>query len=1398
MATGEDLAAELFGDDSGLEDDAGQNGERAATATSEQPPRTSVDDLAAELFGDFDEEDSPSGGSKRPAEADDEGGDAKRARMVFGSGGDEVAAENQQQRKKRKMRPDIGKFLDIEAEEAGGSGEEEEDGDLADLIDDSGVGTGDVGRAKMQQLAQKHAQELDALAGSMEARGNDRGAQRVFGSNFLDKMEEKYKQMDEAGQTGEMAEPQSPGAISQQKESGNTTFIVPDVGDPKLWCCKTFAPEKELCVALLLKAREAIEAGESVPIFSVFYSEHLRGYIYVEAFKEAEIRMFIKGIRGISPWSIRLVPAIQMPQVFMSSATDAGSKSVVQVGDWVRVRRGPYKNDLGQVDEIKDDNYVIKLKPRLNFDKTVYKPQTKSEKLARRRPVARWFNRHDAEAGGLVVNTEKRFNRDGWLTFYVVDEELYRDGYLYKSYKSSWVFRGEEVKPLEHEIQDWRSVPQPSESNRPSEDLEQDDDKKLMPPPTVVPAKSVVVQRLPLIEGDIVIVNSGDLKNLQGEVMKTITGLPTVLVKPFGHTETLGRSLDLATSRLCKYFESGDYVKVLSGEREGDTGHVLKIFLGPPNEEWGPKTMALVLSISLATEFKVRVEHLRRTVEKATPQDRVDEFFVSQLVRLEGQETGMLVRLEPNQRAWVLLKNGEKVIASFGELEPIAIPPRRVYNESVWTVDRREQKLTPGCYVKAPRGATKSAPVKAEVIYVHGTQVFLQATEGLVGERAYMVCPGAKCEFMYKPVDDKGSGKGSKGKKKEEDYSASHGKISYGIQMASETTWLTPIAKKLLTGKEEDLYEKGTTVRIVGGGYRGLRGDIRAVLGDSVRVSLMCKPKLVVVKVDDIRPDSYDAPKVTRWPNMAPGTPKITFGAPAPVSPSDSARSLPLADRQPGGDDKALDDEFREPNDEECWDSSFLVKQPVDGPSTPALANGPTAQPATPLGIKAPAAIADGGVKDAKLPRTPASLPGTPSDMLNHASTAKRTDPAGEPAVEAAPAPEPGTPLGQPPVPTTPLTVSASGGAPGTPQSTARLRGRRPALLPRSGTVTPQAEPPGAVTPQAIRGHPSSTPTGHSPTSPFRLLDGRNALLESDLAPSVREPWLIVGAGVRYMRGGIDCGGFILKVYADTAQVVSESAEVGDDSEIFAMKGSETRPWKCDKRGQASMVFDGPRRGKRGKVIGFESGVAFIRTESGKDKDKHPMTLGLSGNQVLQVDAKDVARFSDEWVVAVETRTLLSNRRGGGQSSSSRGALESEPGSLCEVASNTGKEIAGAFGGEDDIEDMLKKRPWAKGKTGDIPSPFSLTPVAKADGSVKELAGTPPSAPKTPSSIRGNVTPVLPEASGEVTPVETLEEKVTGMESSVGISAAEAEAKSPIADDAPTKGLVKKNEDEES
>jgi len=365
----ENLVADLFGDFSESEsqkDAAEASGKRPASEASPSPALTSAgtppatSSTRAPTAASTPLTTGAATASSTPLSA------AAPSPPILTRSSEDGADEPKRQKKRRRTgstttpgESSAARFFELEAHEADADSGDD-DSVFDDLIDDSAA---DIPQDQSRQKA-----ELNAVRAEMDAR-EERGG-TVRSSGFLDHMEQKYSRSDSRDEGIAVADigRSVPSSDARKAKTSTTTFIVPDTAkDPRLWCCKTFAPERELCLSLLLKAGTFLSAGTPCPIFSAFYNPSLRGYIYLEAHKENDIRAFSKGIRGISPWQIRLVPVAQMPQVFSSAVLDADKKDLVKLGEWVRMKRGLYQGDLACIDEIQDQEYTVRLKPRLDY-----------------------------------------------------------------------------------------------------------------------------------------------------------------------------------------------------------------------------------------------------------------------------------------------------------------------------------------------------------------------------------------------------------------------------------------------------------------------------------------------------------------------------------------------------------------------------------------------------------------------------------------------------------------------------------------------------------------------------------------------------------------------------------------------------------------------------------------------------------------------------------------------------------------------------------------------------------------------------------------------------------------------------------------------------------------------
>lgn len=120
-----------------------------------------------------------------------------------------------------------------------------------------------------------------------------------------------------------------------------------------------------------------------------------------------------------------------------------------------------------------------------------------------------------------------------------------------------------------------------------------------------------------------------------------------------------------------------------------------------------------------------------------------------------------------------------------------------------------------------------------------------------------------------------------------------------------------------------DTLVPGSAVKITGGNYKGLRGEIRDFLEDRVRISLLSAPKLVEVSINDVQDDLYSKDKASRK-FVDFYTPR---DAPMPVPTKEKSEEQTLAE----GLDRAT-----MPSDEQAWDPKWLVGDD-SAPITPAV-----------------------------------------------------------------------------------------------------------------------------------------------------------------------------------------------------------------------------------------------------------------------------------------------------------------------------------------------------------------------------------------------------------------------------------------------------------------------------
>ncbi|MBA0555741.1 hypothetical protein Golob_025900 [Gossypium lobatum] len=158
------------------------------------------------------------------------------------------------------------------------------------------------------------------------------------------------------------------------------------------------------------------------------------------------------------------------------------------------------------------------------------------------------------EARELHIRVERRRDPVTGDYFENIDGMLFKDGFLYKTVSMKSI-SAQNIKPTFDELEKFRA---PSTNGV-----------------EMVGLSTLFANRKKghFMKGDAVIVVKGDLKNLKGWVEKVEE--ENVHIRP--EMKGLPKTLAVNEKELCKYFEPGNHVKVVTGTKEGATGMVVKV-----------------------------------------------------------------------------------------------------------------------------------------------------------------------------------------------------------------------------------------------------------------------------------------------------------------------------------------------------------------------------------------------------------------------------------------------------------------------------------------------------------------------------------------------------------------------------------------------------------------------------------------------------------------------------------------------------------------------------------------------------------------------------------------------------------------------------------------------------
>jgi transcription elongation factor SPT5 len=442
------------------------------------------------------------------------------------------------------------------------------------------------------------------------------------------------------------------GALPRELSDLGDQIRLPAVSDAKLWQvrCKK-GKEREAAINLLHKALHKRLEGDPLQVLSVFASNHVKDFIYVEAYSMQHVVLGIRGMHMLYENQVKLVPNNEMVEVF---AMEKAQKLHIKPGSFVRIRSGDYKGDLAQIVSLEEHRgrAMIRVVPRLE-EGGVKKQQRKSGNK-RIRPPCKLFNPQDFRDA-----EKKRDGAEQGQFFYCWNGMQFHSGFLHK-FMSLRSLQASEINPTLAEIQ----VFQATNKENVQESIPFAQGRKIQ-----------------FVQGDKVKVVKGDVRGLTGTVHTNSDGMISIVP----HVDDMkGQRYEFPSSDLCKFFEVGDHIKVIDGRYAGITGMIAHT----------AENSADILCDVSKEVITCLCNDLKLTEEISSGQSLTSNYKVFDIVSLMNDNTFGLVTKVDSEYLTAVMNSGETKNVWLHE-----ISKKYSSNQSA-SLDRDQNSLSRGDMVK--------------------------------------------------------------------------------------------------------------------------------------------------------------------------------------------------------------------------------------------------------------------------------------------------------------------------------------------------------------------------------------------------------------------------------------------------------------------------------------------------------------------------------------------------------------------------------------------------------------------------------------------------------------------------------------------------------------------------
>jgi transcription elongation factor SPT5 len=612
-------------------------------------------------------------------------------------------------------------------------------------------------------------------------------------------------------------------------------LLLPSVDDPSIWAvkCKE-GKEREVIFSITKRIEERFGTKDELAITSAFERANanapIKGYIYVEAQRQAAIEAALDGLMNVYPRTKMLLVEIkEMPDLLRVTKTDP-----LEPGAYVRLKRPPkYAGDLAQVVDVTENGLEVRVRfvPRLDYGlhEDTNAPGVDAQGKRKRpaagpRPPPRLFSDVEAKkrhARYLTGNPQTKI----WN--YMGDE--YNNGYCEKDVKIQQI-QVKDVNPTLEEVTRFASG---AEDGTETLDLN-----------ALAASLKASTANASYLPGDIIEVYEGEQKGVFGKAVAVQSDIVTMAIT---EGQLKGQTIEVPIKGLRKRFRQGDHVKVIGGSRFRDeVGMVVKIV----------QDRVTLLTDQGNNEITVFSKDLRESSDSGGA-GSLGQFELWDLVQLDPATVACIIKVD--RESLTVLDQNEQVRT----VMPSQIASKLERRKFAVATDRNGSEVRTDDVVKEVGEGGR----QGKIMHIHRSFLFLHSAEQAENAGVFVVRTTNVATIAAKGgriISTAGP-----------DLSSMNPalKLNHG-----NTNMDMPPPK--FVGRDRSI---GQTVTIKKGPYKGLLGIVKETTDTTARVELHTKGKTVNVPKDSL---AFKNPKtgVTIDPNARPGfrgpnaTPRGGFG----------------------------------------------------------------------------------------------------------------------------------------------------------------------------------------------------------------------------------------------------------------------------------------------------------------------------------------------------------------------------------------------------------------------------------------------------------------------------------------------------------------------------------------